>query len=110
MVKVIDLPAGCELWGDPVNGHPMIRTPRDGWKVPAWVSFHFPSIDARNIFRAVKRYLDQKDMEWRSPGLEIRWKAADLAKISMELALKQCGRWSNDLKENEAMDVIMGRR
>ena len=108
MIKVVELPFGCSLWGDQASGHPTIRT-RYGWKTPEWVAVEFPSVDSRDVFRALKRYLDQKDAEWTSPGLELRWKAADLAKFSMERALRSSGRWSDDLRDNEVIrSVIYG--
>lgn len=94
MVKVTDLSSGWSLWGDPATGLPWLKHRNGRWRKPAELAY---APEVRELFRGIKHSLDMMDMEWKTPGQELRWKAADLAKFGLEYTLKAVGRWSPDL-------------
>jgi len=98
MVKVADLPKGWTLWADPDNANPWFRN-RDGLHRTHYEVASTP--EGPQVFREVKRVLDEMDLEWKKPGAELRFKAADRAKLSLQVALGIVGKWHDGLLENE---------
>lgn len=94
MMKVHDLSFGWSLFGDPATGLPWLKNKDGRWRKPAEMAY---APEFRVLYREVKHVLDIMDVSWKSPGNELRWKAADIAKYSMEFTLKAVGRWSDDL-------------
>lgn len=102
MVKVCDLPRGWTLYA--VQGSNELGS----W-VPAFANRNrkglvsatqlVPEEGSRAVFHSLKRNLDIMDRTWIAPGEDPRFKAADAAVAIMEEAMRQLGKWSDDLRD-----------
>lgn len=109
MTKVADVCDGWSLWATTETQRasgvaPILVSPRGSKYHPEELATGSHP-DCRKVFRGVKRLLDVMDVEWKRPGREIRWKAADLAKIGMQMAMIRVGRWDESLLETD-VEVI----
>jgi hypothetical protein len=53
--------------------------------------------EAREVFRHLKRKLDEMDDARARPGLDFEWNAADRGLMALRLSLQTLDRWSDDL-------------
>lgn len=102
MNRVGEVGYGWTLYADSVGDQLAPILPRlvhrDGRRrTPIQVAESEDPGQAREIFREIKRQLDIADREWVNPGQDPCFRALDLAKISMQLALKRVGRWDECL-------------
>jgi hypothetical protein len=99
MVRVCKLDKEWELFADfgrKRNGRvaPIFRH-RDGRTRNPYEVASLP--EGRRIFRDLKRSLDVMDYTWMGAARDVRWQAADEAKLGMQMGLEILGRWSPDL-------------
>jgi len=99
----MDLPFGWSLWADPIGEYgvtPKFRNEAGAHRTPMEVAEQTDAYRAHAIFRAVKQWLDEADLQ-QGRAIEITWKAADIAKLALQLCLERVGRWEASLLETE---------
>ena len=100
MTKVMDLPHGWELWANPDNAEPRFLGPY-GWRNHMEVALKPAAVE---IFRAIKRRLDIADWEWHRPGMELRYKVLDKAKLALQFSLQIVGKWEKSMLANDVFE------
>lgn len=111
MTKVADICDGWSLWATTETRRasgvaPILVSPRgDKYHPEELATGAHP--DCRKVFRHLKRLLDVMDVEWERPGMDVRWKAVDLAKIGMQMAMIRVGSWDESLLDT-GVDVYRG--
>lgn len=98
--RVCKLPHGWELWADP-ECHEMLVRPlfvKGPRKLTAMEMARQP--EAHPVFRELKRLTDAMDRtgyKWDS----LDWRAADMARYAIQVALQEQEKWDRSLLENE---------
>lgn len=98
MIKAAELDRQWELWADTeCNGITVIPVfVRGRSRLKAFEMAAHP--DGPVVFRSVKRLVDIGDNAHLSPTAYLPFRAMDVAKFSLELALKMMEKWNPELK------------
>lgn len=99
MIRVTDLVLGWTLWAD-TECHEIRVIPvfvKGGQRLKVFEMAGHP--DAHSVFRELKRRLDINDNSRISPSESMEARGLDVAKFSIELALKMLDKWNPELKE-----------
>jgi hypothetical protein len=98
------MPGGWSLYAGEATGElghlvPVFVDPSGAKKGPVDAAL---SEHARPMFRCIKKWLDMADERMQyGASQEPTWKAADKAKLSMEIWMKQLGNWDTSLLDTE---------
>lgn len=108
MIRVMDLPLGWALYAvhgpkDVGGWVPVFRHKKHGERSEEEIARMY---GARSIFHALKRQLDIMDHTWNNPGEDPRFKAADKAKLKLEIELEKHGKWSWDLLDTGVVESV----
>ena len=98
MIKVAALSYGWSLYTDPANAEPWLKH-RDGrLRMPHEVA-RLPEVkESHAVYSEISRVLDVMDREWRLPGEDSRFIAADSAAMVMESMFRKTERWIPTLR------------
>lgn len=97
MLKVTDLPYGWSLMADAASAEPWLVN-KDGRERTPFEAAMLP--EARSLYVHMQRHLNVMDMDWKGPGQELRFRAADAGVFAMMMALKRAGFWNDELRES----------